>query len=1251
MRRFQLVFLIFFALVALLPTQTRAQAGDLSLISDLDSLLATLGVAETGADENLIDLVVTPDVSVAGVATAYRIDFKIEQFTYDLIKNGGLKFAFPEGFDLSLIQVIEISDNYEPLELEVERFSIDGQLLTIHLQQIHQDDIIFSDDLTYIDVVLNISNIGNPVVAGDYQIAAVAFKQSNAIIAGPTFSEPFSIESSNLQSIVVSPSADTTLIAGDDLTFAAEGFDAFGNEIVDLVFSWSLDCGDCIGTLNGSTLLATTPGQARVQATVGDITGTSGLITVLTGALDRMDLVIDPTQFVGHPFRGSGSIALYDAFDNPVIDYSLSQEPISLVSSIGSLSPDVLADDALLSDNIVQLLPAGIVYNGLSGAVNIRAENAQILSNPVLVSFNGYDILDALDNTGETISSVYADGWSITNLVNVVIHRQGDVAPSGFVRVRTRFLSHPQSVELGFEANQLNYGVDTVESTLPAIEHPSSTDTILVVVEAEFEFDGTTYGTVDSSLFPVTVVSLDAFSFVPGSFKPDSIIEEIPFPISFDVFSQGFALPIDSASVTVRLLDAPAPYGTTLATLYNGPAAPTLVGVGTVRFEDLIGVLPQSVVEINDYYFVDATPTMFSGATVLTVEEFLVDSLYVLRRPQLSVDPATLIPTTVSAGSIVSFRFSLFADSEIPLDFVSEGSSFTVIGAGFSTSTSLNLPGSRINPGINEFTTEGVFIPQSQLGSALNTAAEIRYSIPGVSGEFSLETDFDQISITVTALPAIKVIAVEAIAPNAPKVNTGQQFQISAVVGNVSPTPVSALGVLAASDGSSEFDPAPIFVNLGAFETTEVVWDVTAADLPNPAEIFVISVEHSGIILLPPDDNVALVTIQTPADLDLTYSVFGAENGLIDYGNDLSLTVELVNYGSAEVASTEYILAAEGFDLDGPDTLRGGVSVDKHIDFSFVAPQRDTTLTLSFTLTAVPVDQNSGARALIGDTSFSVSVTVISAEASLFIEVSQLGTSLILPGTQKDIFQLDLMNTGISSATTFQINGLTLVVKDSQGRPLQAAEVFEIGNTAFYEGGLRISTEEVLDSALVFTFDNFIVEPQAERTIVLKAEFRTSTVPAIILEMPRDGLDAKFIYPPNSGMSPEVASNVEEGESLLTEALTVTSANFEGSFMIQNNPYNPEDLDSERATARFAYVLMEDANIEFRIFTLTGEEVYSADYAAGSEEGMGNPDDPNEIEWNGRNNDGRIVMNGVYIALIKNVDSGETATVKIAVVK
>jgi len=100
---------------------------------------------------------------------------------------------------------------------------------------------------------------------------------------------------------------------------------------------------------------------------------------------------------------------------------------------------------------------------------------------------------------------------------------------------------------------------------------------------------------------------------------------------------------------------------------------------------------------------------------------------------------------------------------------------------------------------------------------------------------------------------------------------------------------------------------------------------------------------------------------------------------------------------------------------------------------------------------------------------------------------------------------------------------------------------------------------------------------------------------------------------------------------------------FEESFIVENNPFNPND-----GPVTFVYNLSGESDVEFNIFTVTGEEVYSHTYLSGSEGGNSGT---NLIQWDGRNSEGEIVLNGVYVTILNVLSTGEKASLKLAVLK
>jgi len=86
------------------------------------------------------------------------------------------------------------------------------------------------------------------------------------------------------------------------------------------------------------------------------------------------------------------------------------------------------------------------------------------------------------------------------------------------------------------------------------------------------------------------------------------------------------------------------------------------------------------------------------------------------------------------------------------------------------------------------------------------------------------------------------------------------------------------------------------------------------------------------------------------------------------------------------------------------------------------------------------------------------------------------------------------------------------------------------------------------------------------------------------------------------------------------------------------NPFNPDAEETEICY----YLDEEDDDVKIKLFTLTGDLVYSWENISGRE-GL------NQWPWNGKNEKGRIVENGGYICLIET--GGKKQKCKIAVLR
>ncbi len=1180
----------------------------------------------------------------AGHTTDIQFSFDVSASDFIQIRNGSLRLTFPDGFDLTGASVTGITDNSGTSGYEIQDFNLADQSVDIDLKFANSSASVSITSVdTVVTAILSMTGVINPRIVGSYSFSGLLLKQNDAAVAGPALSLPVLVAPAALNSIVVTPGNDTTMKAGNTINFSATGYDEFGNPIPGLTFLWTLEaCTNCIGFFVDSTLTATKVGTGVAVAMSGTVEGKSGQITVVAGDLERMVLSIADTQFVGWNLRGAASIILYDHYNNLKRDYNLQINPITLVSSDGQLVPTVLNDNSLQIGGVVRLLSANVKYLGSSAAAVIYATNGSVTSSGITVHFNGYDVIDALDITGQTISHVIA-GHEVT--VKVPVQNNGNLLPSSLVMLTARY----ESGEGGTTQESFSGGMfgqlDTLTIGLPVHVSYPAVDTLILELTSHFSADGQSYTVIDTLKAEISVSGPAVFRLVDASFKPDTILSGHSFNIGFDISAQGFNGTIDSAHLLIQMASDSG--GIPFATLFDGSPQYTSISGDTITYRNIPATYTDDTLTMPATYIVKVTYHVLSSGNLYVLENEYPDSLVVIPAVSFSYESGSFAPSTVYAGVESSFGFGLNLHSAVPVAYCPSSSDFTLAGTSFNLSTILQVADSTFVPGLNHLQSISLYIPEDQAGGSLSVTSSIRYCVPGIPDTMQFVVPFDSVGLPVNVLelPVVQIISLDVIAPNTPHVNTAQAIRLSCRVANVSGTAVDSAIVRLSSDGLSTFTPDMVLRGLGPGDTAQVIFNVTTGDQPIQAEVFRTEIVSTDIGQVSPIDNIAFITIETPADLNLTYSLLGAGASVIDYATVFELSVALANQGQAEVSDAAYRLILSGFDSDGPDTLTGSLSADKHLDFELVSPNFDTTLTLSFLLTAIPRDLNIDSSAPINDTSFSISIQVISSEGQLFVSATSIGSSLILPGRPKEVFALQLTNSGASPLSDIAINEIEILARNGKGMPVDIRSIVNIGNTGFFENGVKVAMTTASDNRLVFTFDKYILAAGRTRTLSFVVELKSTNVETLSFELAKDQIQATFIAGPNAGQSPEIATD-QPGSSILLEALAIKGSSLESSFLVRTNPFNPND--PSQSPVEFSYELASDSKVEFRVFTLTGEKVFATDYPAGAEGGHSGE---NFVYWDGRNDDGVVVFNGVYIVSIRNVDTDEYARLKVAVIK
>ncbi|NOX87447.1 MAG: hypothetical protein GXO77_00340, partial [Calditrichaeota bacterium] len=158
------------------------------------------------------------------------------------------------------------------------------------------------------------------------------------------------------------------------------------------------------------------------------------------------------------------------------------------------------------------------------------------------------------------------------------------------------------------------------------------------------------------------------------------------------------------------------------------------------------------------------------------------------------------------------------------------------------------------------------------------------------------------------------------------------------------------------------------------------------------------------------------------------------------------------------------------------------------------------------------------------------------------------------------------------------------------------------------------------------------LEPGEEKKLIVVAQFQDNVVNRVF----RANLQQVRVYdfdpekPLNT--ADESGQKLEESEQLTSKSFTLVSTDPKEAFGNYPNPFG-----RQYDYTNIAFLLEQDSDVEIRIFTLTGELVWSKQLS-----GLRRGFYDRLVKWDGRNDNGQRVLNGVYLGTIdiKPLDGG-----------
>ncbi len=254
--------------------------------------------------------------------------------------------------------------------------------------------------------------------------------------------------------------------------------------------------------------------------------------------------------------------------------------------------------------------------------------------------------------------------------------------------------------------------------------------------------------------------------------------------------------------------------------------------------------------------------------------------------------------------------------------------------------------------------------------------------------------------------------------------------------------------------------------------------------------------------------------------------------------------------------------------------------------------------------------------------------------------------------TSVPMLGLELICSGNANSNNVLFSGVKLKVKDRFGEIIDnpGSVISRLSVVDFHQNSLiygQLSSIQ-LDNPIEILFSQIdTLKPEISNKIVFLVDIVANTE-LNDFQLAIDSTDALYLVDEESGQSPKFKN--ESGQKLQvlnikSNPSVIVESDFSKAFGNYPNPFgNPN-----RPVTKFIYFLDQDTDVNVKIYTLIGELVWSGSYTASDPQGKRGHHE-GDIVWDGRNDKGYKVLNGVYIARLAT-GYGKNAIIKIAVIK
>jgi hypothetical protein len=1041
--------------------------------------------------------------------------------------------------------------------------------------------------------------------------------------------------------------APDTVVAGAAFTVAVDSLlDAYGNAVsgnVDLY----LESGDslspggfrpnlppvtAVAGSGSSQAILYNAGTYSILGRQGDTVRTVPAVTVMAAPTDRFEWSLSSPQFSTAPFVSPATLTAYDPYANLAVAYDVEGDTVLLAAVNGDSMSSNRLPPGVFSAGVADLAAAGVTYHGRGGQVRFvaAAGAAGGLSEPIeVLAFTVDTLVLARDQV-----------------------RRGVDTLTGRITVRVVGSGVATVTALELTSALADFPLDSVT--------PILTDSLFGPAARDYQFRWP----VPAGL-PLTCIQLGARAF--GAFSGYSVTAEI---------TADSCLTIQSGSIP-RL----------------AVVSPTLVAYDTVRYDVAVAndgqvgstLLVDSLrVLVHDSAgHTDTAHPIGSGQLYLPASDSVWISFATRHVPAFDGDGARLslelrgieagLPTADSIAFaaplsfFAPFQVSYLQGSLLPDTVVMDRADTVRVGLRHFG----GLPLANIQTGLTRLTMAGgadtavlAFLPgvtpldswppgDTTLAFELSAAAariasgkyELTFVTAGTQNNLPLAAALTLTdSLSVVGAPRIRTDSVWVVAPNVPTVSVNQSFQLIASISNQGAEPLDSIRLRLVSDSNSVFTDTASIASILKGASAQVSWSVTAAAESNVLETFQVRLlravgRYSGksADILPAISDQAAVQIQSAAALEVHSRIKDppdAADHRVAAGSQFSVAGRFSNTGEAATSGGDLgIMVDGGLQINSPDTQT--VSVDREAEWSLTAPSADTAAFIIIELADQPQELNTSQPAVINRRADTLAVQIVFEVPPLTVyDVETAG------GPVSDVLvpiRWRWRNDDPSGTFPILVERLAVELTAAQGGTLLDPARYLSGAQLEFDNDTVAA--DLSGGVLDFGTGNLHRIPSGDSESVLLRVFPApSTTLTQFRFATRDNLwEASETSVGGAGLPVQVLDDRGRPLSLVSDLA------FQPGDVPSNYP-NPFRAGAE--PTQIQYTLPVAAAVEIRIYSTAGEEVWEFQAGAGVSGGM---QGVNTVVWDGRNGDGKLVVDGVYIARITG--GGVDADVKIAVVK